>query len=216
MINAQAIPQPLWSVADEPSNADQGGASLEDWVRLLRAKAPRAKLAGHLNNPADARYVALFDTVVVNDGFGIDATQLDALAKSGKALWLYNTFAPRQTAGLWLWRTKAQRYVQWHARMPTADAFDPTDGREADFQMIYPTQHVCPSQPDIHRDLLRMAEGIVDQRWLLWLDAQSTPEALALRAELRATLGGAFLTAKALSRAQLEAIRARIVTIAPK
>lgn len=216
LITAQAMPQPLWSVADEPSNADQGGASLEDWVRLLRTKAPRARLAGHLNNPADRRFMPLFDTVIVNDGYGIDVAQLDDLAKTGTGLWLYNTFAPRQTAGLWLWRTKAQRYVQWHARMPTADAFDPTDGREADFQMIYPTQQVCPTQPDIHRDLLRMAEGVVDQRWLLWLDAQSTPDAVKLRGELRAMFNGPFQVAKSLSRAQLEDIRARIIAVALK
>ncbi len=216
LIKAQAMPEPLWSVADEPSNADQGGAGLEDWVRQLRTKAPRARLAGHLNNPADRRFLPMFDTVIVNDGYGIDVAQLDALARSGKGLWLYNTFAPRQTAGLWLWRTKAERYVQWHARMPTADAFDPTDGREADFQMIYPTQQVCPAQPDIDRRLLRMAEGVVDQRWLLWLDAQTSPEAVKLSGELRAMLSGPFQAAKALTRAQLENIRERIIAVAPK
>ena len=181
LIRTQNLPQPLWSVADEPSNPDQQAGSLADWVRLLRAKAPGARLGGHLNTPTDTTFVPLFDTVIVNAGFGIDVADLARLKGAKKGVWLYNTWAPRQTAGLWLWRTAAERYVQWHARMPTADAFDPLDGREGDYQMIFPTLEVCPRQPDIHRDLLRLAEGVVDQRWLLWLEAQTTPGRPAAR-----------------------------------
>lgn len=214
LIKAQALAQPLWSVADEPSNPDQSGGQLAEWVRLLRAKSPGIRLGGHLNTPSDQTFVPLFDTLILNAGFGIDATNLQRLRASGKGIWLYNTAAPRQTAGLWLWRTVAERYIQWHARMPTSDPFDPLDGREADFQMIYPTVQVCPRQPDIHRDLLRMAEGIVDQRWLIWLDGQTQPAAIRLRDEFRAGLPGPFADARSRSRTQLESMRARIIDLA--
>ncbi len=213
MIRAQGLPQPLWSVADEPSNPDQANASLPDFVKQLRAKARGVRLAGHLNTPVDEKFAPLFDTLILNQGFGIDASGLERLRKSGKGVWIYNTFAPRQTAGLWLWRTAAERYVQWHGRLPTGDPFDPIDGREADFQMLYPSAEICPKQPDIHRDLLRMAEGVIDQRWLLWLDANPAPAAKALAAEIRTRLPGPFADAKALSRADLELLRSRIMDL---
>jgi hypothetical protein len=213
MIRAQGLPQPVWSVADEPSNADQSNAGLADFVKQLRAKSRGVRLAGHLNTPVDEKFAPLFDTLLLNPGFGIDAAPLDRLRKSGKDVWIYNTFAPRQTAGLWLWRSAAQRYVQWHARLPTADPFDPLDGREADFQMLYPSADVCPKQPDIHRDLLRMAEGVVDQRWLLWLDQNPAPAAKAVAAEIRSRLPGPFADARRLGRADLEAIRNRIMDL---
>ncbi len=213
MIRAQGLPQPVWSVADEPSNADQSNAGLADFVKQLRAKSRGVKLAGHLNTPVDEKFAPLFDTLLLNPGFGIDVSPLERLRKSGKDVWIYNTFAPRQTAGLWLWRSAAQRYVQWHARLPTADPFDPLDGREADFQVFYPSAGVCPKQPDIHRDLLRMAEGIVDQRWLLWLDANPSPAAKALAQDVRGQLPGPFTDAKKLGRADLETIRSRIMDL---
>jgi hypothetical protein len=213
MIRAQGLPQPVWSVADEPSNADQSNAGLADFVKQLRAKSRGVKLAGHLNTPVDEKFAPLFDTLLLNPGFGIDAGPLERIRKSGKDVWIYNTFAPRQTAGLWLWRSAAQRYVQWHARLPTADPFDPIDGREADFQVFYPTAEVCPKQPDIHRDLLRMAAGVVDQRWLLWLDANPAPAAKALAQDVRSRLRGPFTEAKKLGRTDLETIRNRIMDL---
>ncbi len=216
LIRAQGLPQPLWSVADEPSNADQASGGLGEFVKLLRQKARGVRLAGHLNAPGDEKYAALFDTVLLNAGFGIDAAPLERMRKSGKGVWLYNTFAPRQTAGLWLWRSAAERYVQWHGRLPTADPFDPIDGREADFQMLYPMAEVCARQPDIHRDLLRMAEGLIDQRWLLWLDANTTPAAKSLAAEIRSRLPGAFADAKRLNQADLDQIRAQIMDLATR
>ena len=214
LIRVQGMPEPLWSVADEPSNADQNNDNLADWVKALRAKSRGIRLAGHLNSPSDEKFVPLFDTILLNPGFGIDAATLDRQRAKGKGVWIYNTFAPRQTAGLWLWRTAAERYVQWHARMPTADPFDPIDGREADFQMIYPSADICPRQPDIHRDLLRLAEGLVDQRWLLWLDAQGTAPARKMAAEIKAAFPGPFADAKRQSRADLETLRGRIMELA--
>ena len=213
MIRAQRLPEPLWSAADEPGNPDQANFDLAAWIKMLRSGTPGIKLAGHLNTPTDIKYAPLFDTVIVNDGFGIDVSQLQQLRDAGRHVWIYNTFTHRQTAGLWLWRSAAERYVQWHARLPTADPFDPIDGREADAQMIYPSATVCPAQPDIHRDLLRMAEGVVDQRWLLWLDAQSTTPARLLASEIRANLPGPYTDAGNRSRASLETLRNRIMDL---
>jgi hypothetical protein len=208
---AKGVPQPVWSVADEPSNPGEGNGHLHEWIQALRAHAPSIKLAAQLNSRADERLVPLFDTVIINDGFGLDAAIIERAAGSGRQVWLYNTNMPRLTAGLWLWGTAAQRYVQWHGRMPTADPFDPLDGREGDFQMIYPGFEVCPPQPDIHRNLLEMAEGVVDQRWLLWLQAQRASEARRLLIELKGKIGASWSRAKQFSTADIDHIRAAII-----
>lgn len=177
---------PVWSVADEPSNADHSEGDLEGWVRALRAADPQAKLAAQLNNRADARLLDLFDVVLVNAGFGLDVRDIARAAKGGRDVWLYNTDAPRFTPAIWLNAVGASRYVQWHARMPTADPFDPTDGREGDVQMLYPTLEPCPARHDIHPDVLSMAEGLVDQRWISWLESSGEPEAQRLFESLSA------------------------------
>jgi hypothetical protein len=187
---------PVWSVADEPSNPGHPETQLRDWISALRAVAPSARLAAQLNTPADMRLASLFDVLVVNDGFGLDLTSLRDTSAKGRELWLYNTAQPRLTAGLWLWRSPASRYIQWHARMPTADPLDPTDGREGDVQMIFPSVQTCPLNPTIHRDLLEMAEGIADQRWLLWLAAQQDPEARTLAEKIRNGTGDTWVRAR--------------------
>jgi hypothetical protein len=154
----------------------------------LRRAAPSARLAAQLNTPADLKLAGLFDVAVVNDGFGLDLPALRTVAK-GRELWLYNTGQPRLTAGLWLWRSPASRYTQWHARMPTADPLDPTDGREGDVQMVFPSTQTCPADPTIHRDLLEMAEGVVDQRWLLWLATQADAKARVLLEQIHHSTG---------------------------
>ncbi len=183
---------PVWSVADEPSNPGHPETQLREWVSALRAAAPAAKLAAQLNTPADMRLAALFDVLIVNDGFGLDLKGLRDASAQGRDLWLYNTARPRLTAGLWLWRSPASRYIQWHARMPTADPLDPTDGREGDVQMVFPSLQTCPAHPTIHRDLLEMAEGVVDQRWLLWLAAQPDADARALAEKIRSGTGDSW------------------------
>jgi hypothetical protein len=198
---------PVWSVADEPSNPGHPETQLRDWISALRAAAPQAKLAAQLNTPADMRLASLFDVLVVNDGFGLDLSILRGASAKGRDLWLYNTAQPRLTAGLWLWRAPASRYIQWHARMPTADPLDPTDGREGDVQMVFPSVQTCPLNPTIHRDLLEMAEGVVDQRWLLWLAAQPDAEARALAAKITAGTGDSWAQAR---QADLPQIRESI------
>jgi len=98
-------------------------------------------------------------------------------------VWVYNTEAIRWSAGFGITSLGAERYLQWHARMPAADPFDPTDGREGDVQVFYPGVEPCDAR-DINADLLDMAEGIIDQRWLAWLETRAEPEARALRENL--------------------------------
>ncbi len=171
----------VWSLSDEPSNADNASNSLLIAAHTLKKLRPTLRFAGHFNAKGDEQYAADLDTILVNPGFGVDAPQLTALL-GDKEVWLYNMELPRLAAGLFLHSSRAVRYLQWHARMPTADPFDPTDGREDDFQMFMPSLNNCPVQPDINEAMLDMAEGLVDQRWLLWLDKQTSPEATALTA----------------------------------
>ena len=201
----------IWSVADEPSNPDLAGGDLRGWVRALRAGVPGIKLAAHLNSKGDRALLPLFDVAIVNAGFGIDSNDLAGIAAAKVEPWLYNTDSPRFTAGLWLWHTPAGRYLQWHARMPTADPFDPTDGREGDAQMFYPGLEICASQPDMNAAVLAMAEGIVDQRWLLWLDRRPEPAARALVAGIKSELGSTFAVNREFDDERIAAVRDRIV-----
>lgn len=207
--------EPLWSAADEPSNAEQhGGVSVKEWVAALRKHAPLAKLAAQLNSKSDAATVPMFDVSIINSGFGLDKHIIDGLAAQGRRVWLYNSENLRVSAGLWLWQTRAERYVQWHARSPHADPFDPTDGRESDYQMFYPTLEPCPRLPAVHRDLLRLANGAVDQRWLSWLEQQKGREADQIKTEIARRVRGNWVEARKLSTAALDGIRALITDYA--
>lgn len=209
---AAGLPAPLWSVADEPSNADQDDGSLREWLAAIRKHAPGARVAGHLNAPNDFALRTLFDVVLVNQGFGIDAGRLASVTAGGTETWLYNTGRPRFSAGLWLWRTSAGRFLQWHARMPTADPFDPTDGREGDVQAFTPERAICARTPDIDEGVLEMAEGLIDQRWLLWLDRE--PRGEALRRRLIDRLGTRWDAASTLDGAGVTSLRQEIEALA--
>ena len=182
-LRSRNIPTPVWSIADEPSNPGHADDDLSRLASALRQRAPEAKLAAHLNSPDDWRYVGLFDTVLINGGFGLDAATIRKLHSRGLKVWIYNTETIRWSAGFGIVSLGAERYLQWHARMPAADPFDPTDGREGDVQVFYPGAEPCGAR-DINADLLEMAEGIVDQRWLAWLETRAEPEARALRENL--------------------------------
>ena len=192
-LRARNLPTPVWSIADEPSNPGHADEGLSGFVSALRRLAPEARLAAHLNSPDDWRFVGLFDTVLINAGFGLDAATIAKLGARGLKVWIYNTEAIRWNAGFGLAALGADRYLQWHARMPAADPFDPTDGREGDVQVFYPAVEPCAAK-DINADLLEMAEGIVDQRWLAWLEARTEPQARALRASLMASAVSAGAT----------------------
>ncbi len=207
------MPAPLWSVADEPSNFDHSEGDLRGWISALRAADPKARLAAQLNSPKDAALLPFLDVAIVNEGFGIDVEDIRRASRGGREVWLYNTARPRLTAGYWLAATGAARYVQWHARMPTADPFDPTDGREGDVQMFFPTLQACPERPDIHIDVLAMAEGVVDQRWMEWLRTRREPAAVALLREIDGRLPRRWKDALA-GEARAHEIRAAIEDLA--
>jgi hypothetical protein len=123
---------------------------------------------------------------------------------------------PRLAAGFYLWRVKAAGYLQWHARMPTADPFDPTDGREGDIQFLYPTAEICPAVPDLDRNLLRIADGVTDLRWVLWLEQRAIddPAARKLLADLSAAIPEQWEEAKDLADLDLERLRQMIADLA--
>jgi len=213
-LDAAGLPRPVWSLADEPANADQATTGLNETARRLRAAIPDIRLAGHLNAPEDDALATLFDVILINQGFGIDKQRIAAATRDGPEVWLYNTGRPRLTAGLWLWATGAHRYLQWHARMPTADPFDPLDGREGDVQIVYPRATPCPDQPHINRRLLEMAQGIMDGRWLSWLGAQTGVNARKLRRRIKEHLGKTWARASRLEDADMRAIRREIMALA--
>lgn len=195
--------QVLWAIADEPSNPGRA-PSLLDAVRALREIAPGALLAGQLNNPSDVAFLRHLDVALINGAYGIDEQRIREIRRHGAKPWYYNLGNPRLAAGSYLWRTGAEGFLQWHGRMPTADPFDPTDGRESDVQFLYPTREACPAIPDIDAQLLEIAAGIVDLRWLLWLDqrAQFEPQAELLRSRIRAEIPGRWTDASALTAGQ--------------
>jgi hypothetical protein len=168
-LKQMGLPPPLWASADEPSNPGQEYTA-DKIKRYASAFSPTLRLAGQLNNPKDKQRLDAFDVVLINQGYGIDRADVDNIKAQGINVWFYNLDNLRAAAGFYLWRTGADGYLHWHARMPTADPFDPTDGREDDIQFLYPMTDPCPSAPDVDVDLFRLSEGIVDLRWLLWLE----------------------------------------------
>jgi hypothetical protein len=181
----------------------------------MRAAAPGAPLAAHLNDPRDAALLPLLDLATVNHRFGADAADIARLRVAHVAPWLYNMPRLRLAAGFYLWRSGADGLMQWHARMPTADAFDPTDGREGDVQFLWPTPGVCDA-PDLDADLLALAEGAEDLRWLAWLEASPAPEAVALLARLRRAVPDRWQDAAGLPANAEAAWRAEITSLAQR
>ena len=103
-INAFHLTQPIWSIADEPSNPSQIGGDLQQLSELLHTNNPDSRFAGHLNHREDIRYLGLFDVVLVNQGFGADVADIRNIKKRGVEPWLYNLSRPRLAAGFYLWR----------------------------------------------------------------------------------------------------------------
>lgn len=213
-LRKENLPAPVWSMADEPSNASIIANDMPLWVDTARKAAPDALFAGHLNNPADRAFVSLFDIAIINQGFGIDRGDIKSLKKQNVSPWIYNTGQPRLTAGLWLWITGADRYIQWHGRLPLGDAFDPTDGREGDVSMFSPMPEICAEQPDINILMLEMAEGIVDQRFFQWLSNQRSAEAIKLATIIRKSFNGRWENATGLPRERLQSLRIAISKLA--
>lgn len=212
-IAALGLPRVAWSIADEPGA--EGGAAVERLSREMRRLAPGALVAGHLNSPSDVALLRHFDLVTINEGYGASAARIDEIRRAGVQPWLYNMPRLRAGSGAFLWRSGADGLIQWHARMPTADAFDPTDGREGDAQFLWPTPEVCGS-PDIDASLLALAEGAEDLRWLSWLESEAArgrPEARALLARARATVPADWAGMDSLSDEAIILLRESIIKL---
>ena len=211
----QDLPEVYWSVFDEP--APDRFASIQESSRLLHSAPLSFKTAGHLNNPDQQELASTADLQIINHGFGVTADSIVRMKQQGK-VWLYNMPSPRLAAGAYLWRSGAEGYLQWHGRMPTADPFDPTDGREGDVIYLYPWQGSCPDTINIHRRLLDLHEATLDLRWLQWLEKQSqtSNQAKLLLQNIQMMIPADWLNAQSITPAQLADIRKRIMTLSPR
>ncbi len=215
-IRQAGLPPAIWSIADEPGYAGTV-PQVHALAEAIHAVDPDALLAGHLNDPRDTPLLPDLALVTTNPGFGADAADIDRLRARGIRPWLYNMPQPRLAAGAYLWRSGADGLLQWHARMPTADAFDPTDGREGDVQFLWPTPGIC-APADLDEDLLSLVEAEEDLRWLAWLDAAAAtdPEAARLRRKVWLAVPDAWAAAAALPAEQPAAWRNTIMDLARK
>ncbi len=191
-LTAAGLPLPLWSIADEPQNLPNPMADLTRLRDAIRLYAPSAKISGQLNDIKDAPFLKLFDTVLVNTGYGVSAKGFADMRAQGVTPWLYNMPDLEAAAGFMLWRVGAEGYIQWHARAATADPSDPTDGREPDFMFLPLTADRCQPVPSVDALVVATGDGITDLRLLQWLDgrASADPKAKALRDEIFAALPG--------------------------
>lgn len=189
-----------WSVADEAHKSQY--ERIYRAGRGLHSANPNAKTAGQLNNPSQQSIIDQLDLVLINHGFGIDEDILRRLA--GREVWLYNMPSPRLAAGAFLWRTGVGGYVQWHGRMPTANPYDPTDGREADYQFFPPSPAMCLDKPDIDRRLLDLAKGRNDGLWLDWLASQQAPEAQKMLRGLKKKISSDWQRSQQINEQQLD------------
>ena len=171
----------LWSIADEPTHWQH--ERIRGLAASLRGLDPTIQVAGHLNSDSAMDLADVLDVSIVNHGFGLTARRLHPLRGEGRAVWFYNLPDPKIAAGLLAWAHRADGYLQWHAMMPTAAPWDPTDGREGDFYLVYPDERICSDHPTLDRKLLDMAAGQTDGRWLAFL-AQEAPPGSTLAASV--------------------------------
>ena len=201
-----------WSVADEVVLPKLSEVHAD--ARLLHSANHTAKTAGQLNHPQQRDLIASLDLVIMNHGFGVDVDTVEDIQNQQKQVWLYNMPSMRHAAGLMLWRSQADGYIQWHGRMPTANPYDPTDGREADYQFFPPEPVPCGALPDIDRRLLDLLAGLNDQRWLLWLSAQSSEAAQALAQRIEQQAGDDWAAVAAVRPATLNRWNQQITDLA--
>lgn len=204
-----------WAVADEP--AVEQLAALQHFADQARTMA--LPLAWQLNHPEQQKLLQPGDLLLANPGFGVDVDSIAQLQARGVQVWLYNLGRERLAAGFYLWRSQASGLLQWHARMPTADPFDPTDGREADFNYLWP-QALMPYQRcavlDMDARLVGLAQGMEDLRWLQWLDQQSSGNEAArrLREHLWQQVPARWQMAQRLQEERLQGWREAILEMA--
>ncbi len=214
-LTAAGLPLPLWSIADEPQNLANPLADLTRMRDAIRMYAPTAKISGQLNDIKDKPFLKLFDTVLVNNGYGVSSRLFADMRAQGVTPWLYNMPDMEAAAGFLLWRVGAEGYIQWHARAATADPSDPTDGREPDFMFLPLTADRCQQVPSVDALVISTGDGITDLRFLQWLDgrAASDPKAKALRDEIFAALPGDW-AAFAKAKPSLPALRQKLLDYA--
>ncbi|WP_420548173.1 hypothetical protein [Curvivirga sp.] len=203
------------SIADEPSNLGTG-RHISDLHDFLQNESPFAKKAGHFNSRKDWNYLKFVDLALINAGFGVDIAQIMELKKVQNRIWFYNMEDTRLGSGFYMWRADVDGYLQWHGRMPTADPFDPTDGREDDVQMLYPSKTACLQHPDIDINLIDMVNGISDLRWLKWLDgaAKQNREARKLRDEIHTDIPLKWQDARKVQRGKWQSFKSQIQELA--
>jgi hypothetical protein len=212
------LPPLWWALADEPPR--ESLPDLLAYAARVHQLGPLA-VAAQLNHPEQALLLPQVDVALVNAGFGADRADIQGLQAAGKQAWLYNLGHERLAAGFYLWRSGANGLLQWHARMPTADPFDPTDGREADFNYLWPEPlrsdltSPCVAQ-DIDARLLQLSQGVEDLRWLGWLDQQAATNADAaqLRRQLLAQVPSEWAAAQQLDESTLDGWRAAMLQLA--
>jgi hypothetical protein len=213
---AAGLVPPAWMVADEPTSS----GTMEN-ARVLVAEmhraAPGARLAAHLNAAGDAVLLGAVSMATTNPGFGAGRADVARIRAAGTDAWLYNMPSLRLGAGFHLWASGAGGMLQWHARMPTADAFDPTDGREGDVQFLWPTPGVCGAA-DIDADLVELAEGEEDLRWMAWLEAVAPADAhaAALLADFRSAFPGDWASSSGVGETSLVSLRSRVLALASR
>ena len=205
-----------WSVADEAH--EKQFQEIKNNTRLLHSANRFAKAAGHLNNPNQKDLMKSLDLVLINHGFGVRKQDIDRFKKDGDGhsnkVWLYNMPRYRLAAGAFLWHSGADAYVQWHGRMPTANPYDPTDGREADYHFFPPQPEVCHSVPDVDLRLFDLMTGYTDLAWLTWLQRQDSNEARRLIDTIRKSIGDNWQRAARLSDDDIRRMIAKITNMA--
>ena len=203
------LPEIYWSIFDEPAKEDF--AKINKAAKLLQDKALGFKNVGHINNKGQYELSEITDLLLINNGIDISKDSIEQF-KEQSVVWLYNMSTPRIAAGTYLWRSEAEGYLQWHGRMPTANPFDPTDGREGDVILIYPSESRCPNIVDINRRFLDLHEATLDLRWLQWLENKSdtSPRAVDLLSEIRSSIPVDWEDASQLTEASLLEIRRKV------
>ena len=222
------LPEVYWSIFDEPIPTKF--SAIAEAATILHNPTLEFKTAGHLNNPKQQQLSSTSDLLIMNHGYGVNPNNIELLKKEllkkellkkellkkTSKVWLYNMPTPRLAAGAYLWNSGADGYIQWHGRMPTADMFDPTDGREGDVAYIYPWQGGCPDTISIHSRLLELHEATLDYRWLQWLDAKAEDdkEAKKLLKEIKGSIPEDWTQAADITTKQLLDMRSKIIQIA--
>ncbi|MFT4928092.1 MAG: hypothetical protein ACI8WB_004207 [Phenylobacterium sp.] len=216
-LEAKDLAMPKFSIADEvPLLNDSKLSEFSQNIAQLQNAMPGATFLGQLNKPQNEQLVPMIDTAVINYGYGVSKDSIRRLQVQGKSTWLYNMPRMRLAAGFYLWKTQAQGYIQWHGRMPTGAPYDPLDGREADFQMIYPALQACAVTPDINAALLDITEGIIDRQWINWLikTARTEPRAMQLMKRIKGEIPTEWADIEVLPAQQVHLWRGAITQLA--